>query len=373
MRIGIVCYPSVGGSGLVATELGMRLAERGHQVHFISYASPFRLPDDPDGIRFHQVDPINYPLFHQNLYTFSLTAKIVEVAEAHELDVVHAHYSIPHSLCAHLANEISSHHFRIVTTLHGTDVTIVGRDKPLFSLNRYGIEQSDAVTTVSHFQRDYTRRYFQLNVPVQVIYNFVDGNRFRPDAADVPRDELAAADECIIMHISNLRAPKNPEAIIGAFRLAREQVKARLVIIGDGPEMVTIRKRCREYGICNSVNHLGNTRDVAAMLPLADVIYQPSYRESFGMVLIEAMACEVPTVSSDIDGIPEVVAAGETGLMADPDDHEALAAHLVALCRDTERRRAMGVAGRRRVLEHFNPDLIVPHYEDCYRRAMDGS
>lgn len=370
MRIGLICYPTIGGSGLVATQLGLNLARRGHQVHFISYSAPFKLPQFERNVQFHSVDPISYPLFNHSLYTFALVAKIVEVISDYGLDVVHAHYSIPHSLCAHLAREVAGKDFRIVTTLHGTDVTVVGQDKPLFPLNRYGILQSDAVTTVSAYQSEYAQRYFDLGRPVEVIYNFVDTDVFRPVAERCPHSFLAEADELLVMHISNFRQPKNPLGVARTFsKVLAAGVRARLVLIGDGPGITEIKALCRELDICRKVTFLGNVQSVEEVLPAADVVLQPSYRESFGMVLLEAMAAGVATVSSNVDGIPEVIAAGETGFMAPPDDHDSLAGHIIRLAADDALRQQLGAAGRRRAVEHFSQDHIVPQYEALYERV----
>jgi L-malate glycosyltransferase len=368
MNIGIVCYPSIGGSGLVATELGVNLGKLGHQVHFISYSVPFKLSNYNRNVFFHSVDPINYPLFNQTLYTFSLTAKIVDIVNDYKLDVVHAHYSIPHSLCAHLAREVSGEDFKIVTTLHGTDVTIVGRNKPLFSLNKYGIEQSDHVTTVSEFQREYTYKYFKITKDIEVIYNFVDTDVFKPGIV-AGRSCLTDSDEKIVMHISNFRPPKNPEGVIKTFHLIRTRVPAKLVLIGDGPGIGEIRNLCKEYDICEHVCFLGQVDNVETVIPMADCILQPSFQESFGMVLLEAMACEIPTVSSNVDGIPEVVVHNETGFTADPDDHAQMAEHVIELFRSDGLAKKMGRKGRQRAMENFNKDRMIARYVDCYHSA----
>ncbi len=371
MRIGIVCYPSIGGSGLVATQLGISLASYGHEVHFISYASPFKLKDYHARIQFHAVDPINYPLFHQTLYTFSLTAKIIEVVNDFDLDIVHAHYSIPHSLCAHLAREITGRDFKIVTTLHGTDVTIVGQDRPLYPINKYGIEQSDKVTTVSNFQRDYTKQFIGIRKEIEVIYNFVDTAVFQPRQG--ARRGLAPPDEKVVMHISNFREPKNPRGVIEAFNIAQKQIPGmRLALVGDGPEIGTIKALCRSMKICEKVIFLGAVDNVESVLPMADCVLQPSYRESFGMVLLEAMSCAVPTVSSNVDGIPEVVVEGETGYMAGPDDHQALAEGLIRVFASDKEQARLGQNGRERAAGTFHMDQIVPQYIDCYERVLDG-
>ena len=259
MNIGIICYPSIGGSGLIATELGANLAKRGHQVHFISYSVPFKLPTFERNIYFHAVDPVSYPLFNQTLYTFSLTAKIIDVVRDYKLDLVHAHYSIPHSLCAHLAREVCGINFKIITTLHGTDVTIVGQNKPLFSLNKYAIEQSDKVTTVSEFQKKHTNRHFDITKDIEVIHNFVDTDVFKPGISDAPSC-LANKDEKIIMHISNFRPPKNPEGVIKIFYYAQKKIPAKLVLVGDGPGVGEIRNLCKKFDICEHVCFFRKTR-----------------------------------------------------------------------------------------------------------------
>jgi len=369
MNIGIVCYPSIGGSGLIATELGVNLARLGHQVHFISYSVPFKLSTFDPNVHFHSVDPINYPLFNQTLYTFSLTAKIIDVVNDHDLDLIHAHYSIPHSLCAHLAREVCDKDFKIVTTLHGTDVTIVGQNKPLFSLNKYGIEKSDRVTTVSEFQKEHTKRYIGISKDIEVIYNFVDTNAFKPGNGKC-RASLADDDEKIIMHISNFRSPKNPEGVIRIFEKLLKRIPAKLILVGDGPGVGEIKTLCKQFGVCENVRFLGKVDNVETVIPMADCILQPSLRESFGMVLLEAMACEVPTVSSNVDGIPEVVAQGETGFMANPDDYDQMAENVVEICSSKDIATRLGRNGRQRAIEKFNKDIMVNKYLECYQDVL---
>ena len=371
MNIGIICYPSIGGSGLIATELGIDLAKRGHQVHFISYSVPFKLQTFQRNVYFHAVDPVSYPLFNQTLYTFSLTAKIIDIVREYKLDLVHAHYSIPHSLCAHLAREVWGKNFKIITTLHGTDVTIVGQNKPLYSLNKYAIEQSDKVTTVSHFQKEHTNRYFGITKEISVIHNFVDTDVFKPGVGD-GKSCLANTDEKIIMHISNFRPPKNPEGVIKTFYHVQKQIPAKLVLVGDGPGIGEIRNLCKEFNICEHVCFLGKRDNVETVIPFADCVLQPSYLESFGMVLLEAMACEVPTVSSNVDGIPEVVVHGETGFFAPPDDHETLADFILKICSSKELAKSLGKNGRQRATETFNKDKMVSRYLDTYSTVLNN-
>lgn len=369
MKIGIICYPSIGGSGLVATELGLDLARRGHQVHFISYAAPFKLPSFNPNVQFHAVDPINYPLFNHTLYTFSLTAKIIEVVNEYNLDLVHAHYSIPHSLCAHLAREVTGKTFKIVTTLHGTDVTIVGQNKPLFSLNKYGIERSDLVTTVSRYQQEHTREHFNISNDLRVIYNFVNTNVFKPGGGTVSPC-LRDGEQKIVMHVSNFRPLKNIEGVVRTFYHVQMEVAAKLVLVGDGPLIGEIRNLCRELDICQRVCFLGQMDNVETVLPAADCVLQPSYREAFGLALLEAMACEVPTVSSNVDGIPELVIHGETGFYAEPDDHVGMAGYIVDILRSKDLSLTLGAKGRQRAVEQFDTKVIVPQYIRCYEEVL---
>ncbi|MFT5790407.1 MAG: N-acetyl-alpha-D-glucosaminyl L-malate synthase BshA [Shewanella sp.] len=371
LRIGIVCHPSIGGSGLVATELGLGLAKLGHEVHFISSVRPFKLIEDSKQLFFHSVEAINYPLFSDPLYTFALTAKIVEVAEQYHLDVVHAHYSIPHSLCAYLAGEISTHKFSTVTTIHGTDVTIVGQDKPLYPLNKFSIHKSTKVTTVSAYQRNYIYSHFEKDKTIEVIHNFIDLNVFTPKTANVDvRRQMAKDDEKVIMHVSNFRALKNTDTVIRAFHLLLRKVSARLVLLGSGPYIDNIKEQCEKLDILQHVTFMGEVMHVESYLPNADCMIQPSYRESFCMVLLEAMACAVPTVSSNVDGIPEVVEEGVSGFMLDPDDALGMAKAMEVILTCPDKQLQMGQAGRRRARVLFSPQQKIGQYVDCYYDAI---
>ena len=372
MKIGIVCYPSIGGSGLIATELGIHLAKLGHQIHFISYSVPFKLSQFDRNISFHAVDPINYPLFNQTLYTFSLTAKIIDVVRDYDLDLIHAHYSIPHSLCAHLAREVCGKKFKIITTLHGTDVTIVGQNKPLYSLNKYGIEKSDRVTTVSEYQRQYTHKYFGTTKEIEVIYNFVNTEVFTPREKNHEPCCLASQGEKIIMHISNFRQAKNPHGVIETFRRVLKKIKAKLVLVGDGPGIVEIRNLCRQYEICEFVQFVGKVDNVETVIPFADCIFQPSHLESFGMALLESMACEVPTVSSNVDGIPEVVKHGETGYCAPPEAYDQMAEFIVSICSSKDLAKKLGKNGRQRAISKFSQEKMVSQYLECYSSMLSN-
>ncbi|SET72068.1 N-acetyl-alpha-D-glucosaminyl L-malate synthase BshA [Thalassotalea agarivorans] len=370
MKIGIVCHPSIGGSGLVATQLGVGLAKKGHEVHFIAQMRPFKLDELPN-VFFHDVERINYPLFDDPLVTFALTAKIVEVATEFQLDIVHAHYSIPHSLSCYLANEISPHKFAVITTIHGTDVTIVGRDKPLFPLNRFSINRSCMVTTVSHFQKHYVEKHFDIEKEIVVVHNFIDSKVFTPNNySDKTRAKLAAADEKIIMHISNFRPVKNTDTVIKVFKNLTEKVNARLILLGDGPELARTKTMCAELGIGDKVTALGKVRNVETLLPVADCIIQPSFNESFSMVALEAMACGVPPVLSNCDGIPEVVVDGVTGFMADPLDVEKLTDACYKILSDRVLAEKMADAGRAHAIKTFAWEEKVSEYEAVYQQAI---
>jgi len=371
MRIGIVCHPNIGGSGLVATQLGIGLAKMGHEVHFISNLRPFKLVEDSSHIFFHSAEAIRYPLFSDPLYTFSLTAKIVEVVERYQLDIVHAHYSIPHSLCAYLAGEISERKFPIISTIHGTDVTVVGQDKLLYPLNKFSICKSTRVTTVSNYQRSYIYSHFDKSKQIEVIHNFIDLKVFTPNCADIEvRRTLANDDEKIVMHISNFRPIKNCDAVIKSFYLLLAKVKARLVLLGSGPDIDLIKVRCEQLDILQNVTFMGDIIHVEHYLANADCMIQPSYRESFSMVLLESMACGVPTVSSNVDGIPEVVEQGITGLMFEPNDALGMANAMHSILTDSEKQKEMGRAGRERAARLFNPESKIAQYVGCYREAI---
>lgn len=371
MRIGIVCHPSIGGSGLVATELGLGMAKQGHEVHFISRTRPFKLSDDLDNVFFHEVEEIHYPLFTDPLYTFALTAKIVDVAEARQLDVVHAHYSIPHSLCAYLACEISKHKFPVITTIHGTDVTVVGLDKPLYPLNQFSINKSTKVTTVSAYQRQYIKDHFEIEKDIEVIHNFIDLEVFSAEnRCPIKRKELANDDEKIIMHVSNFRKLKNTTAVVLSFRRVLSQANARLVLLGTGPEVESVKQECQRLGILDKVNFMGAVSHIELYLANADCIIQPSYNESFGMVALEAMACEVPAVTSDVDGIPEVVEHGVTGFLAAPDDVDSLASYILELLVNPGLQQRMGKSGRARAEKLFSPKSKIRQYLHTYELAI---
>ena len=371
MKIGITCQPSAGGSGVMATELGLELAARGHEIHFVSEERPFRLHEFQRNIVCHTVDLVSYPLFRHPPMSLALAAKISEVAEEFNVDVWHAHYAMPNAVCALIARDMLpiERRFRIVTTLHGTDITLVGSDPSLFRITKYAMEQSDAVTAVSKWLSEETEREFHLSRPVQTIYNFLDDQKFPPDAPE--RCDLAEADEKIIMHISNFRPVKRVTDVVRVFkRVLDKNVNARLIMVGDGPERMSAVGVAKQLGITDRITYLGIYEHIEAILPCADLIFQPSEHESFGLVPLEAMSCQVPVLGTASGGITEVVEHGVTGYLASVGDIETMADYAVDLLTHPERARAMGVAGRERAIRLFHKDLIIPQYEALYEQVM---
>ncbi|GMU92435.1 MAG: N-acetyl-alpha-D-glucosaminyl L-malate synthase BshA [Candidatus Hydrogenedentota bacterium] len=370
MKIGITCHPSAGGSGIVATELGMALAERGHTIHFVSYEIPFRLQGFHENIFFHSVDFVTYPLFRHPPYSLALTTKIAEVAEEYGIELWHAHYAIPHAICAILARQMLAEgkRFKLVTTLHGTDITLVGTDPSFFRLTKYAMESSDAVTSVSEWLSDETRREFKLSVPVRTIHNFVNLEKFNNRA--VERCNFAEHCEKIIMHISNFRPVKRVTDVVRAFKKISDRVPARLVMVGDGPERLSAVGVARQLGIADRIKYLGNYENIETILPCADLVFQPSEHESFGLVPLEAMACEVPVLGTDSGGVREVVVNGQTGYLCEVGDTDGMAARAIEILTDESLAREMGRRARQRVIERFSRDAIVTKYEHLYHELL---
>jgi N-acetyl-alpha-D-glucosaminyl L-malate synthase BshA len=373
MNIGIVCYPSVGGSGVVATELGKALAVRGHQVHFISTETPFRL-EFQEGLSFHQVLTPTYPLFREPQYLLSLSNKIVEVAREHRLDVIHAHYAVPHATAAFLSRQVlassgSDHVPRVVTTLHGTDITLVGNDPSYSQIVAFSIEQSDSVTAVSDSLRAATYADLAVRREIVVIPNFLDASVHRrlerPDLRRRFTDGDPAAK--IVIHISNFRPVKRIDAVLSIFDRIRREVPARLLLVGDGPELAPAYRQARALGIESLMHSVGAPANVLPLLSIADVFLLPSAQESFGLAALEAMACEVPVVASRVGGLPEVIEHGASGFLHPPEALDDMAASAVSLLTDAALHRRVAGNARRRVAEHFCTERIVPMYEACYR------
>jgi N-acetyl-alpha-D-glucosaminyl L-malate synthase BshA len=373
LKIGIVCYPTLGGSGVVATELGKSLALLGNEVHFITAGHPARLSGYDQRVYLHKVVTGEYPLFQQYApYSLSLAVKIREVAEQYELDLVHVHYAIPHAASAFLAKEmLKPQRLPTMTTLHGTDITLVGIMPSYYEITRFSIEKSDAVTAVSEFLRRETVREFRIERPIEVIHNFVDTELFRVRDHDcAASSRLSPHGERVLMHISNFRKVKNLPVVLAVFNEVQKHLPARLALVGDGPERESTERQAEEMGISDRVDFLGDQESVADILPAADVFLLPSQHESFGLAAREAMACGVPVVGSRIGGLPEVIVHEETGYLCDPNDVQCMTTIVLALLRDEKLRRTIGRAARARAESEFNRDRVVARYVDAYRRLV---
>lgn len=368
MRIGITCYPTYGGSGVVATELGRLLAKRGHTIHFISYAMPFRLAHEfSDSIFYHEVETVDYPLLAHQLYTISLGAKMAQTIKDARLDILHVHYAVPHAISAFLARSVSrAEKVKIITTLHGTDITLVGRSPSFFPIVRFSIDRSDAVTAVSQWLKKETIKEFGIRRRIRVIPNFVETEKFRPGRTLCRRSLYAKPDEKIVMHISNFRPLKRLGDVIQIFKVIQGGVPSRLLLIGDGPDRDMAWQLARQLQIQKRVIFLGKQDYIEHFLACADVFLLPSESESFGLVALEAMSCAVPVVASRVGGIPEVVIDGKTGFLAGVGDIKDMAAKAIEILRNPKLARQMGEHARRVAETKFMADFIVNQYERLY-------
>jgi N-acetyl-alpha-D-glucosaminyl L-malate synthase BshA len=378
MNVGIVCYGSVGGSGIIATELGKALAARGHHVHLLSGETPARLGRYQPGLVFHRVESPSYPLFREPQYLLSLANKIVQVSRQERLDVVHAHYAIPHATAAYLAKQIlgaggSNGVPRIITTLHGTDITLLGSDRSYSETVAFCIQQSDGVTAVSESLKADTIRELGITRDIRVIYNFLDcTTNQRADVGDLCAS-LRPAGEKLLIHVSNFRPVKRATAVVEIFARVRKTIRARLLMVGDGPDIPAATWLARSLELADDVKFLGEQDEVVPLLSAADVFLLPSAEESFGLASLEAMACEVPVVASRVGGIPEVIHDGVSGFLHDPHDLEGMAASTLRLLTDDSLRHAFGRAARRIAHEKFCESKIVPVYEAYYREVLSNS
>jgi L-malate glycosyltransferase len=370
MRIGITCYPTHGGSGVVATELGKLLAERGHEIHFITYDLPFRLGGFHPNIRYHGVEANHYALFKYPPYDVALASRMAQVAKAQQLHLLHVHYAIPHAVSAILAKQMVGDHLKVVTTLHGTDITILGEDPSLRDIIYFGIQHSDAVTAVSHSLAKQTYDLFRVNCPIECIYNFVDTRVYYPQAVSNLRSQYLRPDEKLILHLSNFRSVKRPQDVIATFAQIQTQLPARLLLVGEGPEIPRIMQWVEELHLAAKVVFLGKQDEVASLISLADLLLLPSEKESFGLVALEAMACGVPTIGSAAGGLPEVVIHGETGYLSEVGHVEEMAAYAIRLLQDEALYRSFSQAGMERAKRHFSAASITDQYEDLYQRVL---
>ena len=372
MNIGITVYPTYGGSGIVGSELGKELAARGHAVHFIASALPTRLTELSERVRFHEVEMMSYPLFEHQPYTLALATKMATVAEEENLDLLHVHYAIPHSISAILARESLKPRRRlpVVTTLHGTDITLVGNDPSFMETTRWGIDQSDAVTTVSASLRNATRDIFGITRPIEVVPNFIDPHRYLRTAAGPGARRWAKPGEKILVHISNFRPVKRVDDVVEVFHRLRGRFPVRLLMVGDGPERARVEQRCRQHGSCGEVSFIGNLPLVEEVLVNADLFLLPSESESFGLAALEALACKVPVIATRAGGIPEVIADGECGLLYPVGDVEGMAEGAARLLADEPLRQSFGEAGRERAVERFGTTKVVAQYRALYESVL---
>lgn len=380
MKIGITCYPTYGGSGVVATELGKTLALRGHEVHFISYALPSRLTTFVDNIFYHEVEINTYPLFDFPLYSIALASKMVEVVKFNELDLIHAHYAIPHATSAYLAREILKSenkikkNIKIITTLHGTDITLVGLEPSFLSTMKFSIEQSDGVTAVSKFLKDKTISNYKINKEIEVIPNFIDLDKYKRDVdynTECFRKNLAPNNEKIMIHTSNFRPVKRVQDVIKVFAQVNEKIPSRLILVGDGPERSDCQALCRELNITELVRFMGKQETIASLLSISDLFLIPSQEESFGLAALEALSCGVPVISTSVGGLPELNLHDETGYITTIGDVDRMARYAIDLFTNEKKYKLFSKNARIRAQE-FDEEKIVPIYENFYEKVLKG-
>ncbi|HEV2340553.1 MAG TPA: N-acetyl-alpha-D-glucosaminyl L-malate synthase BshA [Candidatus Acidoferrales bacterium] len=373
MKIGITCYPTYGGSGVVATELGMELAARGHEIHFISYAMPTRLNPAHDRIYFHEVETTAYPLFDHPPYALALAVKMAEVAESASLDLLHVHYAIPHSVSALLARSMAApRRLPFITTLHGTDITLVGNDRSYLPITRFSIEQSDGVTAISEYLRERTIKEFDVRRPIEVIRNFVNCDLYHRAEDQSGRTQWAPNGEAILMHLSNFRPVKRILDAIEIFALVRAKIPAKLVLVGDGPDRGAGEHLVRQKKISRDVFFVGKQSNIQEFLGLADLFLLPSDLESFGLAALEAMACEVPVIATNVGGVPEVVTHGVDGYLVTPRDVAAAANYAIEVLSRADRGRSMGQVARVNARKKFCSNDVIPLYEAYYRQVLEA-
>lgn len=379
MKIAIVCYPTYGGSGVVATELGKYLALRGHEVHFISYAIPSRLSVFIDNIFYHEVEMYNYPLFEFPLYSIALASKLVEVVKFNEIDIIHAHYAIPHATSAYLAREIvkteleCKKDIKVVTTLHGTDITLIGLEPTFLNTMKFSIEQSDGVTAVSNFLKDKTKSAYNIKKEIEVIPNFIDTdkyNRSESEELNNVKKHIAPLGEKIVTHTSNFRPLKRVQDVIKIFNEIKKKVPSKLMLIGDGPERSDCERLTRELGISDDVKFMGKQDSIPDLLSISDLFLLPSQSESFGLAALEAMSCSVPVISSSIGGLPELNLHGETGYIAEMGDIDRMAKYSIEILSDDKKYKIFSRNARKRAMQ-FDSEKIIMQYENFYGKVLN--
>ncbi|HYA97740.1 MAG TPA: N-acetyl-alpha-D-glucosaminyl L-malate synthase BshA [Methylomirabilota bacterium] len=374
MRIAITGYPTYGGSGVVATELGMELAARGHEIHFISYAPPIRMDPAQAHITFHEVEVASYPLFDHPPYALALATKMLEVFEAHSLDLLHVHYAIPHSVSALLARSMAApRRLPFITTLHGTDITLVGSNRSYLPITRFSIEQSDGVTAISQYLRQRTLQEFDIKRPIEVITNFVNCDLYCPTPDNPFRAQWAPGGEPVLMHLSNFRPIKRVTDVVEIFARVREKMPAKLVMIGDGPDRGAAEYLARKKKLQKDVCFLGKQDQVYRKLAAADLFLLPSELESFGLAALEAMACEVPVIATNVGGLPEVIENGVDGYLVEPGDVALAARHAIDILSRADRGREMGKVARVNARKKFCANDVIPMYERYYQRVLESA
>jgi N-acetyl-alpha-D-glucosaminyl L-malate synthase BshA len=374
MKIGIVCYPTHGGSGVIASELAVSLAKKGHEIHIVSYAPPFRLRSYHPNIFIHEVEVASYPIFKYPPYALGIATKLVELVEDYHLELIHAHYAVPHAASAYLAKQIlNDSSVKTITTLHGTDITLVGADHSFHRVIKFAIEESDGVTAVSRYLKTRTIEEFDIRREIRVIYNFVDAARTEQKSAVCKREAFAARDEKIIMHASNFRAVKRVGDVVRVFARIRESIPAKLVLIGEGPERLFIQQLVKELKLTEDVCFLGAQDDTEPLFLCADLFILPSELESFGLTALEAMACGVPVIATETGGLPELITNGETGYLLPIGDIQQMAEKAIHLLSNTEQHLLFKKQAIKRAQQHFNANQIIPQYEAFYKEILNNS
>lgn len=373
MKIGITCYPTYGGSGVVATELGKELAQLGHEVHFISYALPHRLTQFVENIFYHEVEVSNYPLFEHQLYSLALTSKMLEVIEYEQLDLLHVHYAIPHATSAFLAKQILNKNgsdIKIITTLHGTDITLVGLEPSFLPLVKLSIEASDGVTAVSRFLKEKTITNYHIDKDIEVIHNFIDAELYKPVCNKQFKEHVAPNNEKIMIHTSNFRPVKRVSDTIRILEKVKKEIPTKLILIGDGPDRSECERLTRELKLEKDVLFLGKQDGLEDLLSVADIFLMPSQSESFGLSALEAMSCGVPVISSSVGGLPELIVHNQTGYIAEFSDVDRMAKYALELLRNEKKINSFSKKSRQRAEKIFEKKLIVPKYIEYYEKIL---
>lgn len=371
MKVAIVCYPTHGGSGVIASELAIGLADRGHEIHIVSYAQPFRLRSFHQNIFIHEVEVSSYPLFKYPPYALGLATKLVEIVEGYDIELIHAHYAVPHAASAYLAKQIvDGQRVKTITTLHGTDITLVGSDRSFHRVIKFTIEKSDGVTAVSNYLKQRTVAEFDIQREIRVIYNFIDTRRSAPERNECSRETYAPKGEKILMHASNFRPVKRVGDVVRIFAKLQDRVPAKLILVGDGPERIFIQQLVKELKLGDRVYFLGEQDYLEPLFFCADLFLLPSEQESFGLTALEAMACGVPVIGARTGGLPEVIAHGETGFLFPVGEIDSMADRAVELLKDPEKHELFRSLARKRAGECFNTDHIIPQYESYYEEVL---